>query len=71
MVFLYLCRLTLVGCTLEAISRHEAEHSQLEKSLEDQHVSHLCTNYKSLVPQLLVDNRISYEVSFLGIEAIL
>ena len=28
----------MVGCTLEAIARHEEEHSQLEKSLEDQHV---------------------------------
>ena len=31
--------MTMVGCTLEAIARQEAEHGQLEKSLEDQHVS--------------------------------
>lgn len=30
--------MSVVGCTMEAIAQQEDEHSQLEKSLEEQHV---------------------------------
>ena len=32
-------RMSVVGCTMEAIEQQEAEHRMLEKSLEEQHVS--------------------------------
>ena len=31
--------MTELGCTLEAMERQISEHSELERSLEDQHVS--------------------------------